>query len=59
MGNSFGSGFGSGLGSGLNSSLGGNAMIGNEANMDLMARIAQENPQLLMEVGVAMRCERR
>lgn len=56
---SFGSGFGSGLGSGLNSSLGGNTMIGNEANMDLMARIAQENPQLLMEVGVATRCERR
>ena len=34
-------------------------MIGNEANMDLMARIAQENPQLLMEVGVETRCERR
>lgn len=41
-----------GLGSGFGSGLGGNAMLENDANVDMMVHMAQENPQLVMEVGV-------
>ena len=51
----------SGLGSGLSglSGLSGNTMLGNDASLDMMAQLGQQNPQLVMEVGVRARQERR
>ena len=49
-------GFRNGFGSSLNS---GNAMLGSDESLDMMARLGQQNPQLVMEVGVAARQQRR